>query len=52
MKVSAPAGKLPPPSGDQIRSILTNAPGNGAAIGELKVATDNGIRKATIVFPR
>ena len=29
-------------AGDRIRSILTNAPGNGAAIGGLKVITDNG----------
>ena len=29
-------------AGDPIRSIMTNAPGNGAAIGGLKVATDEG----------
>jgi phosphoglucomutase len=29
-------------AGDPIRAILTNAPGNGAAIGGLKVVTDNG----------
>ena len=29
-------------AGGPIRSILTNAPGNGAAIGGLKVVTDNG----------
>jgi phosphoglucomutase len=29
-------------AGDPIRSILTKAPSNGAAIGGLKVATDNG----------
>ncbi len=29
-------------AGDQIRSILINAPGNRAAIGGLKVVTDNG----------
>ena len=29
-------------AGEQIRSILTNAPGNRAAIGGLKVVTDNG----------
>jgi phosphoglucomutase len=29
-------------AGDAIRAILTNAPGNGEAIGGLKVVTDNG----------
>ncbi len=29
-------------AGDQIRAMLTKAPGNGAAIGGLKVATDQG----------
>ncbi|HEY2164453.1 MAG TPA: hypothetical protein VGH04_10700, partial [Gemmatimonadaceae bacterium] len=29
-------------AGDPIRKTLTNAPGNGAAIGGLKVVTDNG----------
>jgi phosphoglucomutase len=29
-------------AGDPIRAILTNAPGNGEAIGGLKVVTDNG----------
>jgi phosphoglucomutase len=29
-------------AGEPIRSMLTNAPGNNAAIGGLKVATDNG----------
>jgi phosphoglucomutase len=29
-------------AGDQIRTMLTKAPGNGAAIGGLKVATDQG----------
>ncbi len=29
-------------AGDPIRAILTNAPGNGAPIGGLKVITDNG----------
>ena len=29
-------------AGDKIRSFLTNAPGNGAPIGGLKVTTDNG----------
>jgi len=29
-------------AGEPIRAMLTNAPGNGAAIGGLKVATDNG----------
>ncbi len=29
-------------AGDKIASILTTAPGNGAAIGGLKVVTDNG----------
>ena len=29
-------------AGDKIRSFLTNAPGNGAPIGGLKVITDNG----------
>ena len=29
-------------AGDPIRTILTNAPGNGAAIGGLKVVTDQG----------
>jgi phosphoglucomutase len=29
-------------AGDTIRSIMTNAPGNGAAIGGVKVATDEG----------
>ncbi len=29
-------------AGDKVRSFLTNAPGNGAPIGGLKVITDNG----------
>jgi phosphoglucomutase len=29
-------------AGEPIRSMLTNAPGNNAAIGGLKVSTDNG----------
>ena len=29
-------------AGDEITSILTTAPGNGAAIGGLKVSTANG----------
>ena len=29
-------------AGDPVTAILTKAPGNGAAIGGLKVATDNG----------
>ena len=29
-------------AGDPIRAILTKAPGNGEAIGGLKVVTDNG----------
>ncbi len=29
-------------AGDKIRTILTNAPGNGAPIGGVKVETDNG----------
>jgi phosphoglucomutase len=29
-------------AGEAITSILTNAPGNGAAIGGLKVTTENG----------
>ncbi|HEY5284193.1 MAG TPA: alpha-D-glucose phosphate-specific phosphoglucomutase, partial [Polyangia bacterium] len=29
-------------AGDPIRAILTKAPSNGAAIGGLKVTTDNG----------
>jgi phosphoglucomutase len=29
-------------AGDQITAMLTKAPGNGAAIGGLKVVTDNG----------
>ena len=29
-------------AGDPIQAILTNAPGNGAAIGGLKVVTDQG----------
>jgi phosphoglucomutase len=29
-------------AGEKIRSIITHAPGNGAAIGGLKVMTDNG----------
>jgi phosphoglucomutase len=33
------AGEL---AGEAIRSILTRAPGNGEAIGGLKVVTDNG----------
>lgn len=29
-------------AGEPIRSMITNAPGNNAAIGGLKVSTDNG----------
>jgi phosphoglucomutase len=29
-------------AGDKITSTLTSAPGNGAALGGLKVVTDNG----------
>ena len=29
-------------AGEPIRSMLTNAPGNNASIGGLKVSTDNG----------
>jgi phosphoglucomutase len=29
-------------AGDAVRTILTHAPGNGAAIGGLKVVTDHG----------
>jgi phosphoglucomutase len=29
-------------AGEPITSMLTNAPGNGAAIGGLKVSTENG----------
>ena len=45
----ATLGKLSPSdvtatelAGEAITSILTNAPGNGAAIGGLKVTTENG----------
>ena len=29
-------------AGDKIQSVLTNAPGNGAPIGGLKISTENG----------
>ncbi len=41
-KLSPEQVKLDSLGGEKIRSILTEAPGNGAAIGGLKVVTDNG----------
>ena len=34
--------KLTELAGEKIQSVLTNAPGNGAPIGGLKVAAENG----------
>ncbi len=41
-KLSASQVKAKELAGDAITAILTEAPGNGAAIGGLKVATENG----------
>ena len=41
-KLSAASVRAPELGGEPIRAKLTNAPGNGAPIGGLKVATDNG----------
>ena len=41
-KISADQFKQKHLAGDNITSIITNAPGNGASIGGLKVSTENG----------
>jgi phosphoglucomutase len=42
LRLSADEVKAAELAGDPIRAILTNAPGNGAPIGGLKVVTDHG----------
>ena len=41
-RLSAHQVRLTDLAGEKIRTILTHAPGNGAAIGGLKVVTENG----------
>jgi phosphoglucomutase len=42
LKLSPERITVPTIAGDKITSLLTNAPGNGAAIGGLKVVLENG----------
>ena len=42
MKLSPQQITVPSIAGDKITGLLTNAPGNGAALGGLKVVLENG----------
>lgn len=42
MKIRSFAGKPAELAGEKIQAILTQAPGNNASIGGLKVSTENG----------